>query len=97
MRRTWVIPVLGVIAAGCVSQSGSVRVVHSADAVKACTHVATVTARSIWGGATGRESNKASMRSEADSRGGDTLLIVSETGLFIPHSVGEVYRCVPVK
>jgi len=70
-----------------------VRTVRSADDVKTCTRVGTVESTSLWGGAGGRESNKATMRRETASRGGDTLLIVSETGIVIPHSAGEAYRC----
>jgi hypothetical protein len=94
MRRIWIVSFLGVTVSGCVSSaSEAVRTVRYTDDVKACTRLAAVESTSLWGGAGGRESNKATMRRETASRGGDTLLIISETGILIPHSVGEAYRC----
>jgi len=96
MRRSWLLVFLGVTAGGCaptMAGSEAVRTVKDANDVKACLRLATVESTSLWGGEGGRESNKNTMRRETAARGGDTLLIVSETGLLMPHSAGEAYRC----
>ena len=96
MKRCWLLLFLGVIAGGCVStMSGSeaVRTVTDANDVKTCSRLAAVESTSLWGGESGRESNKNTMRRDTASRGGDTLLIVSEKGILMPHSSGEAYRC----
>ena len=86
---------LGVAAAGCASGGNeAVRTVRSAAEVKDCNKVGgLMEEKSYWGGDSGRDSNKAAMRRETAARGADTLLIVSETGTFMPRSTGESYRC----
>jgi len=95
MSGRWLIVLAGVVAAGCASGgTEAVRTVRSTADVKDCTKVGgLMEEKSYWGGDAGRDSNKAAMRRETASRGGDTLLIVSETGAFMPVSTGESYRC----
>src|SRR5260370_1528445 len=96
MKRCWLLLFLGVIAGGCVStMSGSeaVRTVTDANDVKTCSRLAAVESTSLWGGESGRESNKNTMRRETGARGGGTLLLGSRKGKPMPHSTRETYRC----
>ena len=91
---------LTIALAGCATLSSGgerVRVVRNANTVRDCRSLGEMEAMSGWGGlfagAAGLESNMRQLRTETASRGGDTLFILTERATFVPHTIGEAFRC----
>jgi len=93
-------PALAALAlAGCLSmtpQAENVRVIRNANEIRDCQSLGNVEATSGWGSVAasgGFANNKTDMRNETAARGGDALLIHTERGGFLAHSMGEAFRC----
>jgi len=90
---------LALALTGCLSmtpQAENVRVIRNANEVRDCQSLGNVEATSGWGSfatSGGFANNKTQMRNEAATRGGDALLIHTERGGFLSHSMGEAFRC----
>jgi hypothetical protein len=102
--RSRVILLVMVLAmvAGCVHvqvtpEGEAVRVSRNHLAAQGCTSLGELEEWDGWNGGAGMaaafENNKRRMQNATGARGGNLLLIYSETGYFGPKSRGEAFRC----
>jgi hypothetical protein len=87
------------LLAGCVSLSpvgDRVVVTQSRGQIQGCADLGSMLSTSGWGvlmAGLGYENNERDMRNETAKRGGNTLLLLNESGIFSPTSLGQAYRC----